>query len=105
MSTEPNLVFGALGTNLAAKFLRAHGITLLKVRDENAKLLEKAEADMFSITPERPPMTDEAQRALDWAVDQKIKSGLFFFIFLIYCCSSPIAEEWKAACKTYDFMH
>ena len=73
----------ALGTNLTAKFLRAHGITILKVRDETVKLLGKA--DLFFFSPEHPPLTDEAQRALDWAVDQKIKYGwlLSFFSFTI----------------------
>ncbi|CAJ1928252.1 unnamed protein product [Sphenostylis stenocarpa] len=68
------LLMGVLieGTNLAAKFLRANGITLLKVRDETVKLLGKA--DLFFFSPEHPPLTDEAQRALDWAVDKKIKS-------------------------------
>ncbi|KAK7406210.1 hypothetical protein VNO78_07830 [Psophocarpus tetragonolobus] len=68
------LLMGVLieGTNLAAKFLRANGITLLKVRDETVQLLGKA--DFFFFSPEHPPLTDEAQRALDWAVDQKIKS-------------------------------
>ncbi|WVZ09407.1 hypothetical protein V8G54_013937 [Vigna mungo] len=63
----------ALGTNLAAKFLRANGISLLKVQDESVKLLGKG--DLFFFSPEHPPLTDEAQRALDWAVDRKIKSG------------------------------
>ncbi|RZB78033.1 ATP-dependent Clp protease ATP-binding subunit CLPT2, chloroplastic [Glycine soja] len=66
------------GTNLASKFLRAHGITLLKVHDET-KLLGKA--DLFFFSTEHPPLTDEAQRALD----QKIKYGwlLSFFSFTI----------------------
>lgn len=59
--------------------MRAHGITLFKVRDESVKVL--GEANVYEITPEHPPMTDEAQRALDWAVDQKLKSGLFFSFF------------------------
>ncbi|QCD91599.1 ATP-dependent Clp protease ATP-binding subunit CLPT2, chloroplastic [Vigna unguiculata] len=69
------LLMGVLieGTNLAAKFLRANGITLLKVQDETVKLLGKG--DLFFFSPEHPPLTDEAQRALDWAVDRKIKSG------------------------------
>ncbi|XP_027361137.1 ATP-dependent Clp protease ATP-binding subunit CLPT2, chloroplastic [Abrus precatorius] len=69
------LLMGILieGTNLAAMFLRANGITLFKVRDEAVKLLGKG--DLFFFSPEHPPLTDEAQRALDWAVDQKLKSG------------------------------
>ncbi|KAF4366574.1 hypothetical protein F8388_004238 [Cannabis sativa] len=63
----------ALGTSLAAKFLRASGITLTKVREEAIKLVGKA--DMFYFSPEHPPLTEEAQRVLDWAIDQKIKSG------------------------------
>lgn len=43
------------------------------------------EANIYEITPEHPPLTDEAQRALDLAVDQKLKSGLFlsFFSFTV----------------------
>ncbi|BAU00488.1 hypothetical protein VIGAN_10208900 [Vigna angularis var. angularis] len=69
------LLMGVLieGTNLAAKFLRANGISLLKVQDETVKLLGKG--DLFFFSPEHPPLTDEAQRALDWAADRKIKSG------------------------------
>ncbi|KAB2039018.1 hypothetical protein ERO13_D03G158700v2 [Gossypium hirsutum] len=70
-----SLLMGILieGTNLAAKFLRANGITLSKVRDETVKLLGKG--DMFFFSPEHPPLTEDAQRALDWAVDEKLKSG------------------------------
>ncbi|KAF7828358.1 ATP-dependent Clp protease ATP-binding subunit CLPT2, chloroplastic [Senna tora] len=69
------LLMGVLieGTSPASKFLRANGITLLQVRDETVKLLGKA--DLFFFSPEHPPLTEEAQRALDWAVDRKIKSG------------------------------
>lgn len=68
------LILGILieGTNLASKFLRANGITLFKVRDEIVKVL--GEVDNLTETPERPPMTDDAQKALDWAVDRKLKS-------------------------------
>jgi len=59
--------------------LRANGITLLKVQDETVKLLGKG--DLFFFSPEHPPLTDEAQRALDWAVDRKIKSGWLFSFF------------------------
>ncbi|XVE57769.1 hypothetical protein DITRI_Ditri04bG0116100 [Diplodiscus trichospermus] len=69
------LLMGILveGTSLAAKFLRANGITLFKVREETIKLLGKA--DMYFFSPEHPSLTEDAQRALDWAVDQKLKSG------------------------------
>ncbi|KAK6935266.1 Clp, repeat (R) domain [Dillenia turbinata] len=61
------------GTNVAAKFLRANRITLLNVREETVKLLGKA--DLYFFSPEHPPLTEAAQRALDWAVDEKIRSG------------------------------
>ncbi|KAL4180358.1 hypothetical protein AMTRI_Chr13g91730 [Amborella trichopoda] len=69
------LLMGILveGTSLAAKFLRSNGITLFKVRDETVKLLGKSE--MYFFSPEHPPLTEPAQRALDWAVDEKMKSG------------------------------
>ncbi|XP_021730214.1 ATP-dependent Clp protease ATP-binding subunit CLPT1, chloroplastic-like isoform X1 [Chenopodium quinoa] len=69
------LLMGILveGTSHAAKFLRANGITLFKVRDETVKLLGKS--DMYYFSPEHPPLTEPAQKALDWAVDQKLKSG------------------------------
>ncbi|KAK1261361.1 Clp protease-related protein [Acorus gramineus] len=61
------------GTSLAAKFLRANGIRLFKVREETVKLLGKS--DLYFFSPEHPPLTEPAQRALDWAVDEKLKSG------------------------------
>ncbi|URE02726.1 ATP-dependent Clp protease ATP-binding subunit [Musa troglodytarum] len=69
------LLMGILveGTNEASKFLRAIGITLFKVREESVKLLGKS--DLFFFSPEHPPLTDSAQRALDWAVDEKLKSA------------------------------
>ncbi|KAK3224773.1 hypothetical protein Dsin_004635 [Dipteronia sinensis] len=69
------LLLGILteGTSLAAKVLRANGVTLLKVREEIAKLLGKGNLYFFS--PEHPPLTEDAQRAINWAVDQKLKSG------------------------------
>ncbi|KAK4262663.1 hypothetical protein QN277_028198 [Acacia crassicarpa] len=70
-----SLLMGILdvGTSPASKYLRANGITLFKVRDETSKLL--GEADFFNFSPEHPPLTEEAQRALDWAVNQKLNSG------------------------------
>lgn len=69
------LLMGILveGTSLAAKFLRANGVTLLKVRDETVKLLGRS--DMYFFSPEHPPLTKPAQSALDRAVDEKLKSG------------------------------
>ncbi|KAK8500656.1 hypothetical protein V6N13_032552 [Hibiscus sabdariffa] len=69
------LLMGILveGTSQAAKFLRANGITLFKVREETVNLLGKS--DMYFFSPEHPPLTEQAQRALDWAVDEKLKSG------------------------------
>ncbi|GAV61869.1 Clp_N domain-containing protein [Cephalotus follicularis] len=69
------LLMGILveGTSLAAKFLRANGITLLKVREETVNLLGRS--DMYFFSPEHPPLTEPAQRALDWAVNEKLKSG------------------------------
>ncbi|CAN6320700.1 unnamed protein product [Urochloa humidicola] len=69
------LLMGILveGTSGAAKLLRANGITLLKVREEAANVLGKSE--MFYFSPMHPPLTEAAQRALDWAIDEKLKSG------------------------------
>jgi hypothetical protein len=64
------------GTSGAAKLLRANGTTLLKVREEAANVLGKSE--MFYFSPMHPPLTEAAQRALDWAVNEKLKSGNFF---------------------------
>ncbi|KAK7812149.1 atp-dependent clp protease atp-binding subunit clpt1, partial [Quercus suber] len=61
------------GTSIAAKFLRANGITLFKVREETVNLLGRS--DMYNFSPEHPPLTEPAQRALDWAVAEKLKSG------------------------------
>ncbi|KAB1217116.1 hypothetical protein CJ030_MR4G021205 [Morella rubra] len=60
-------------TSLASMFVRANGITLFKVREETIKLLGKA--DMYFFSQEHPPLTEAAQRSLDWAIDQKLKSG------------------------------
>uniref|UniRef100_A0A0D9Z4M7 Clp R domain-containing protein n=1 Tax=Oryza glumipatula TaxID=40148 RepID=A0A0D9Z4M7_9ORYZ len=68
------LLMGILveGTSDAAKLLRANGITLLKVREEAANVLGKSE--MFYFSPMHPPLTEAAQRALDWAINEKLKS-------------------------------
>lgn len=69
------LLMGILveGTSPAAKFLRANGVTLFKVREETVNLLGKS--DMYYFSPEHPPLTDQAQRVLDLAVNEKLKSG------------------------------
>ncbi|XVF09712.1 hypothetical protein REPUB_Repub07fG0119000 [Reevesia pubescens] len=69
------LLMGILveGTSQAAKFLRANEITLFKVREETVNLLGRS--DMYFFSPEHPPLTEQAQRVLDWAVDEKLKSG------------------------------
>ncbi|VFQ77557.1 unnamed protein product [Cuscuta campestris] len=70
-----SLLMGILveGTSSAAKFLRECGVTLSKVRHEAVELLGKS--DMFIYSPEHPPLTKPAQKAIDWAVDAKLKSG------------------------------
>lgn len=69
------LLMGILveGTSIAAKFLRQNGITLFKVREETVNLLGKS--DMYFFSPEHPPLTEPAQRALDWAAEMKLTSG------------------------------
>ncbi|KNA23299.1 hypothetical protein SOVF_026110 isoform A [Spinacia oleracea] len=67
------LLMGLLieGTSPASRFLRENGITLTKVKEESIKLLGKG--DLYFFSPEHPPITESAQRALDWALDQKLK--------------------------------
>ncbi|KAJ0551757.1 putative Clp, repeat (R) domain, Clp domain superfamily protein [Helianthus annuus] len=70
-----SLLLGILveGTSLAAKLLRESGVTLFKVRDETVNLLGKS--DMYIFSPEHPPLTKAAQNAIDWAINEKLKSG------------------------------
>lgn len=58
---------------MAAKLLRESGVTLFKVREETVKLLGKS--DMYIFSPEHPPLTKAAQKAIDWAINEKLKSG------------------------------
>ncbi|KAL6580498.1 hypothetical protein OROMI_008522 [Orobanche minor] len=69
------LLMGILmeGTSLAARFLMENGIMISKVREETVKLLGKSDSSFSS--PEHPPLTEPAQRVLDWAVEEKLKSG------------------------------
>ncbi|KAI7745467.1 hypothetical protein M8C21_010483 [Ambrosia artemisiifolia] len=70
-----SLLMGILveGTSIAAKLLRESGVTLFKVREETVKLLGKS--DMYFFSPEHPPLTEAAQKAIDWAINEKLKSG------------------------------
>ena len=70
-----SLLMGILveGTSLAAKLLRESGVTLFKVREETVNLLGKS--DMYIFSPEHPPLTEAAQKAIDWAINEKLKSG------------------------------
>lgn len=63
------------GTNFASKYLMANSITLLKFREEAIKILGKG--DVFHCSPKEPPLTEDAQKALDWAFDEKLKSGMY----------------------------
>jgi len=63
-----------LGTSTVAKFLRGNGVTLFKVRDETLSLLGKS--DMYFFSPEHPHLTEPAQKAIAWAIDEKNKSGV-----------------------------
>ncbi|WJX71611.1 ATP-dependent Clp protease ATP-binding subunit clpt1, chloroplastic, variant 2 [Trifolium repens] len=71
-----SLLMGILieGTSRAAKFLRANGITFLKVQEQTFELLGKS--DYFFSSPVPPPLTEPLQKALDWAVNEKLKSDL-----------------------------
>ncbi|XP_057951515.1 ATP-dependent Clp protease ATP-binding subunit CLPT1, chloroplastic-like isoform X2 [Malania oleifera] len=93
------LLMGILieGTSEAAKFLRANGITLFKVREETIKLLGKS--DLYFFSPEHPPLTEPAQRALDWAVDEKLKSGESGEITTIHLLLGIWSEDESAGYK------
>ncbi|KAJ3684525.1 hypothetical protein LUZ61_013689 [Rhynchospora tenuis] len=69
------LLLGVLvdGTSEGAKYLREMGITLSKVREETCKVI--GEWDWRYKSPLGLSLSDSAQRALDWAVDYKLKSG------------------------------
>ncbi|KAK2421272.1 ATP-dependent Clp protease ATP-binding subunit clpt1, chloroplastic [Trifolium repens] len=71
-----SLLMGILieGTSRAAKFLRANGITFLKVQEQTFEILGKS--DYFFSSPVPPPLTEPLQKALDWAVNEKLKSDL-----------------------------
>jgi hypothetical protein len=70
--------------------MRANGITLLTVRDAAAEVLGKSE--MFYFSPMHPPLTESAQRALDSAVNEKLKTGYFLQHF------SFVLKRYSTAC-------
>ncbi|KAJ4787218.1 ATP-dependent Clp protease ATP-binding subunit clpA [Rhynchospora pubera] len=75
LGTE-GLLLGLLvdGSSEGAKYLREMGITLAKVREETWKII--GELDRRCVAPRIGlPLSDSAQRALDWALDYKLKSG------------------------------
>ncbi|XLT09689.1 hypothetical protein HN51_055482, partial [Arachis hypogaea] len=49
------------------------------VPEETVELLGKS--DLYFFSPEHPPLTEPAQKALDWAVDEKLKSGIMISAF------------------------
>lgn len=83
-------VFFTSGTSTAAKFLRGNGVTLFKVRDETINLLGKS--DMYFFSPEHPPLTEPARKAIDWAIDEKKKSGVYKHLSISgsFFCFFPI---------------
>nr|XP_043606074.1 ATP-dependent Clp protease ATP-binding subunit CLPT2, chloroplastic-like [Erigeron canadensis] len=85
------------GTNRASKLLRANGFTLMKVREEAIKLIGKP--DYFFFSPEHPPLTEAAQKALDWAVDEKLKSGDDGEITTCHLLLGVWSEKEAAGCK------
>lgn len=87
-----------LGTSTVAKFLRGNGVTLFKVRDETISLLGKS--DMYFFSPEHPPLTEPAQKAIAWAIDEKNKSGVH---------KQHLLNIWPSFCVLYSqlklFVH
>ena len=68
------------GTSLGAKFLLANGITISKLREEILKAIGRRE--LREVPTGFPPLDASTQRVLDWAADEKLKSGNFPFSLL-----------------------
>lgn len=49
----------------------------MKVREQTIELLGKS--DYYFASPVQPMMTEPAQKALDWALNEKVKSGMHGF--------------------------
>lgn len=87
-----------VGTNIASNFLWANGIKLFKVREETVKLMGRG--DIF-LSPICPPLSEDAQKALDWALDEKLKSGNLLLMFSS-CCGFPVSLKFLSAmCFSY----
>lgn len=91
------------GTSLGARFLRENGITLFKVREETVNLLGKS--DLYFFSPEHPPLTEPAQRALDWAVDEKLKSGSLskYILIVNFWSLESVLQEFSPAYTHLSF--
>ncbi|KAF5816996.1 putative Clp domain superfamily protein [Helianthus annuus] len=85
-----------VGTSLAAKLLRESGVTLFKVREETVNLLGKS--DMYIFSPEHPPLTKAAQKAIDWAINEKLKSGETGEVTTSHLLLEIWAQKESAAC-------
>ncbi|KAJ8429365.1 hypothetical protein Cgig2_033197 [Carnegiea gigantea] len=90
------------GTSEVAKFLRANGITHAKVREETLNLLGKS--DMYFVSPKDPPLTEPAQKAIDWAVGQKLKSGGDGEITVAYLFLGLWEQKESAAHRILEFL-
>ncbi|XP_058102215.1 uncharacterized protein LOC131246284 [Magnolia sinica] len=88
------------GTSVASKFLCANGITLFKVREGTIKLLGKS--DMYYFNPEHPPLTEPAQRALNWALDEKMKSECIGRLNRIESNAAAIQQMPRALQAAFD---
>jgi len=62
----------------------------LKAREETVELLGKS--DLFFFSPEHPPLTEPAQKALDWAIEEKLKSGMHGFRYDEFQLVSPYQQ-------------
>ncbi|KAG0600138.1 hypothetical protein M758_11G009900 [Ceratodon purpureus] len=93
-----SLLLGILteGTSEAARYLRRNGVTLFGAKEEIIKLLGKA--DMYFFSPEHPPLTSSAQKALAFAADPKNIPGNFILVFLLKLFSyANQMELWVSA--------
>lgn len=58
---------------------------------------------MYFFSPEHPPLTELAQRALDWAVDEKLKSGrLITTYYKLALLANPDCLRELVECLSYN---